>query len=113
MILSGFRPALFLGGSDMNERALHRSTDPDTSVEAAATVNVTKSEQRCYDYCKRHGNAGVTNSEAAAYLNLLPNTTSPRWRPMERKKIIMDSGQRRKNGAGRNEIVWVSTEAMR
>ena len=86
---------------------LHRTTDPDTSAEAANSIDPTKSEKRCYSLCAESGEKGITNSEAAAALNKLPNATSPRWRPLARKNLIVDSGERRKSlVTNRREIVW-------
>lgn len=95
--------------TENNGVGAYRTNDPDTSIEAAAAVNVTEAEKRCYDLCVNRGAHGVTNSEAANLLKVLPNATSPRWRPMARKCLVCDSSKRRRNTvSGRNEIVWVA-----
>jgi len=85
-----------------------RTTDPDTSHDAAAGVNVTAGEQENLELLDVAGVQGVTNSEASEMLGRLANAISPRWRPMVRKGLCRDSGLRRPNNvSGRKEIVWI------
>jgi hypothetical protein len=88
-----------------------RNTDPDTSHEAAWSVNATAMEELVFTIvlCFRldYSPPGVTTSEAVAISGKEWNSISPRFRPLARKCRIVDTGKRRKNPAtGRNQIVW-------
>lgn len=70
----------------------HKS-DPDTSHEAARSVNVPELESRVLQAIVVL--SGATSKEVAAYLEISPWSVSPRFRPLERKGLIEKTGERR------------------
>ena len=92
-----------------DDRAHARTTDPDTSHEAAAGVNVTKANQEVLDAL---GVTGPTTSDRVAdYLGKDLTLVSPRFAPLRRAGKIRDSGRRMPTTRGRkNAIVWELVE---
>lgn len=86
-----------------------RNTDPDTSKSAAADVTgqVANQVEKIVLAALRANPDGLTNHGIVQVTGLPWNTTSPRLRPLVRKKLICDSGLRR-SGEGSNKkcIVW-------
>lgn len=82
-----------------------RSTDPDTSVEAALSIKATELESRVLDAIMRRAD-GATSHEISESLHMSLVTVSPRLRPLVRKGLIEDSGERRVGESGRRSIVW-------
>lgn len=76
-----------------------RRSDPETSHAAAKGVNVKAMEAGVIGALIAHGPS--TSTEVAGYLNLGIQTVSPRFRPLTRKGLIEDSGDRRDRS-----IVW-------
>lgn len=81
-----------------------RSTDPQTSHDAAVTINMAALEQTVFDAISAAG--GLTTHELSERLSLSLVSVSPRMRPLCRKGKIMDSGERRAGSNGRKSIVW-------
>ena len=81
------------------ETALARASDPDTSHDAAASVNVARAEGRVLDCLRVMGKAN--NNEIAEYLACRVNASSPRIAPLCRKGLVRNSGLRRNR-----QIVW-------
>ncbi len=80
--------------------ALARSSDPDTSKDAAARVNVSKRERQVLDALKSLGDKATTREIAdRSGVELL--TVSPRLKPLEAKGLVRRTEARR-DGA----IVW-------
>ncbi len=73
--------------------ALASSTDPATSHEAAAGVQVQTIESRILAALRRE-RVGMTTHELARKLDLSLVTVSPRMRPLVNKGFIRDSGLR-------------------
>ena len=86
-------------------KMLVRTTDPDTSMDAAEKVDTTRLEQLVYEAIAKHPN-GCTSEEVMAHF---PNhgiqTISPRYAPLIRKGFIEDTGERRKAKNGRSQRV--------
>ena len=81
-----------------------RRSDPETSKEAARSVNTTMLEACVYGALKAHG--PMTSFEVADILRLSLVTVSPRLRPMTEKGLVEDSGLKRTGTSGRKQIVW-------
>jgi predicted ArsR family transcriptional regulator len=90
----------------MSGAALARSTDPSTSFEAAASVDVTRLEGVILDKLKRYAPPGATSYELAEALGLSLVTVSPRLRPLQKKGLVRDSGFRARGESGRLQIIW-------
>ncbi len=87
---------LFGGMIDRNgTEAYARKSDPDTSHEAAESVEPTKLEATVLDALQQFGKAGATAHELVAYLNMPWQTVSPRLAPLVRKGFAIDTGLRR------------------
>lgn len=87
--------------------AAARHTDPATSHEAAQSLTtqyVTEREWAVLDALKLFG--PCTIEEVTQHTGLSLVTVSPRFRPLVRKGMIADSGERRLNASGRKAIVW-------
>ena len=76
-----------------------RSSDPETSHDAAARVDVARAEGRVLDCLRVLGKAN--NNEIAEYLGCRVNASSPRIAPLCRKGLVRNSGERRDR-----QIVW-------
>jgi hypothetical protein len=85
-----------------------RSTDPDTSFESAHEIVAKLSylESMVFSSIARCGEDGATAFEVQSDTGLANETCTPRFAPLRRKGVIVDSGERRKGGTGRKQIVW-------
>lgn len=92
----------------LDGEARARNTDPATSHQAAAQVrgdDATRMEKLVFD-CLNEAPHGLTNHELVEATGLTWNTVTPRIRPMVRKGLVMDSGERRPGPTGKRCIVW-------
>lgn len=93
--------------SDDHEIGAYRYNDPDTSVEAAVSVDATRLEAIVLEAIRSCREKGATSSELVALTHMDWPTVTPRCRPLVRKGLIYDSGERRKGlWSNRNQIVW-------
>ena len=90
--------------------AYARNSDPETSHAAAASMapHLPALEVTMLELLRRAGSYGLTSYEMAAGYGLERVTVSPRFKPMERKGVIRDSGHRRQGPSGRMSIVWIA-----
>lgn len=86
-----------------------RRVDPQTSHDAAESVEANELESLVLDDIRAQGRYGATPGETAFRLKIEKNTISPRHAPLRRKGFIFDSGIRRPNPTGRSGQVWVSS----
>jgi hypothetical protein len=84
--------------------AYARSTDPQTSRDAADSLKMTELETSVYTALARTD--GATCSELGAMMQLPRDSISPRMPPLLRKGHIVDSGLRRPGPSRRQQIVW-------
>lgn len=82
---------------------LFRKTDPDTSKAAAKTV-VTNMETVVLEAIKAFPD-GCIADDVVAHLQMRWDTVTPRFAPLLRKKLIIDTGERRKGASGRSQRV--------
>lgn len=92
----------------MDETALYRNADPDTSMLAAHSVKVTFLEELVLNWLIKRGERGGTTEEISVSLNIPRVTISPRLKPLEKKNLVVATEERRKGASGRTSIVWVS-----
>jgi hypothetical protein len=86
---------------------LYRTTDPDTSREAAEQTNVKLCQNRVLDVIRSYGSEGCILDELK---NDLPNMSpSQRMCELERDGKIVYIGKR-KGRLGRNQRIAVATE---
>jgi hypothetical protein len=89
--------------------AYARSTDPDTSHEAAASVRgavANHREQMVIDSLFELGpstaNEVVEHLGGGAYYQSI----TPRFKPLEKKGLIRRTGEKRSNPGGRQAEIW-------
>jgi hypothetical protein len=84
----------------------YRKNDPDTSKEAAKSIT-TDLEQVVLD-CLKTFPDGATMDQIVDALGMPAVSVSPRFAPLLRKKLIIDTGERRKGLSGRSQRVLKS-----
>ena len=80
----------------------------DTSREAGESISLVVGTLRheVYTAIMHSGERGMTTSELAAGLNKPYSGIQPRTSELRKHNYIFDSGERRSNAYGNNEIVW-------
>jgi predicted transcriptional regulator len=91
------------GGGEMSDYGSSRSTDPDTSHDAAKFDTSFLQQQVLFTLLKE---GPLTSEEVSELLHINIVSISPRFKPLLNKGLIMDTGQRRKNRSGRSAILW-------
>ena len=84
--------------------AYARASDPETSHDAAKSVESNRLQTICLKAIRTASN-GLTTEELAEVTNLPLVTVSPRMRPLAEMGLIYE-GSKRKNRSGRWAIVW-------
>lgn len=93
-----------LFGTDPHK--LVRRDDPDTSHESAYAVDTTKLEQKVFDVIDSYGQAGCISDEVRTHFVGYPySSITARYKALLDKKLIEDTGFRRKGDSGRNQRV--------
>ena len=85
--------------------AFARKTDPQTSKEAAKTVDVNKMEQLVLDVIKSFPNGCISQDVESALAQYRASSITPRYRPLMKKGLIVDTGEKRPGFSGRNQRV--------
>lgn len=88
---------------------LHRSSDPDTSVEAAYQIFpwATYIQKRIIKYAIERGADGFTDEDLSTHFDNHTSTLRSRRAELSHHKVIVDSGLRSILKSGRRGIVWV------
>lgn len=86
--------------------AMARTEDPQTSQDAAASVNVQQQEDWIEKLLRQAGDDGLTTAEMGELTGRTRDSFSPRMKPMERKGVVVRTGKRRNSPAGRPCTVW-------
>jgi predicted transcriptional regulator len=86
------------------ETGAYRKEDPDTSVKAAISLNASRLEGLVHEILRVSGD-GLTSHEIAGGLSMNLVTVSPRLRPLVRKGLVRDSGNKRQTPSGRYAII--------
>jgi hypothetical protein len=85
---------------------LVRTHDPDTSHEAAHSVDTTRLEGLVYETISRFGPQGCISDEVRAlYPNYPYSSITARYRALLDKGFIVDTGLRRNGVSGRSQRV--------
>jgi predicted ArsR family transcriptional regulator len=92
------------------ERGRARRSDPDTSKKSASSTPVADLEARVLR-ALRLSRDGMTTHELAWLLKIDLVSVSPRMRPLVKKNLVQDSGERRRGDSGRASIVWKAISA--
>jgi spore coat protein CotH len=83
-----------------------------TSIEAADAIAPTVSRLQAITLAaiQAAGRAGLSTNEIATELECSRDSIQPRTSELKARKLIADSGQRRRNPNGKRAIVWVAAE---
>jgi len=81
-----------------------RRSDPETSREAAQSIDANSIEGRVYQYLIDHGPAIL--DDLASGMKLDKVTVSPRLKPLERAGMVV-RGQTRPGRSGRPQTTWI------
>lgn len=84
------------------------ATDTSLAAFAAILPSLNNLQLEVLGEVQRHGDYGCTPFEAIQNTGMLDYTLRPRITELRKRGLIVDSGQRRKNVRGRNEIVFVA-----
>jgi hypothetical protein len=82
-----------------------RTTDPDTSMDAAEKVDSTKLEQQVYEVIAKYPDGCISEEVMTHFPNHGVQTISPRFAPLIRKGFIEDTGERRRASTGHTQRV--------
>jgi hypothetical protein len=82
-----------------------RNTDPDTSHQAASSVDASKLEALVYEVIAKHPNGCIADDVEAELVYLRSHSITPRFAPLMRKGFIYDTGERRRASSGRPQRV--------
>lgn len=84
----------------------HRGVD--TSVEAAKDIapHTGRLQSLVLAAIRDAGAYGRTTNEIADHLEISRDSIQPRTSELRKNRVIVDSGQRRKNANGKSAIVW-------
>lgn len=94
-------------------KKLARSNDPDTSKDAASSVDSTKLEAMVYEAISRFGEAGCISDEIRDLFPDMPySSVTARYRALLDKGFIIDTGARKPGKSGRSQRVMKATNAI-
>jgi hypothetical protein len=85
-----------------------RSTDPETSQDAAMAFDAESLVARCHTLLLEAGTLGMTSSEMAGAIGLSRDSISPRLPALREIHGVMDSGQKRNR-----QTVWIAGSSVR
>jgi hypothetical protein len=86
-------------------KTMVRTTDPDTSMNAAEKVDSTKLEQQVYEVIAKYPDGCISEEVMTHFPNHGVQTISPRFAPLIRKGFIEDTGERRRASTGHTQRV--------
>lgn len=84
---------------------LARNTDPDTSHDAAESIDTTALEQIVYEVIKQFPNGCIGDDVVKMLPEFGIQTISPRYAPLIRKGWVVDTGEKRQARSGRSQRV--------
>lgn len=79
-----------------NAYKMVRTTDPDTSVDAAINLDVTKLEKIVLDAIAMFGRFGATMDEIDQFLSIRTSSITPRFKPLIDKGLVTVDGRTKK-----------------
>ena len=82
-----------------------RLTDPETSVDAALSIDATKMEQVVLDVIKSFPNGCICQDIESALPHIRTSSISPRIKPLVKNGLIVETGEKRPGFSGRNQKV--------
>lgn len=91
--------------SSMVNKGLARVTDPETSKEAAQSVDANNMEQIVLDAIKSFPHGCISQDVESVLPQYRASSITPRYRPLMKKGLIVDTGEKRPGFSGRNQRV--------
>jgi len=91
--------------TQMVNKGLARNTDPETSKEAAQSVNATSLEQIVLDVIKRYPNGCISQDVEFQLSEYRLSSITPRYNQLIKKGLVIDTGEKRPGFSGRNQRV--------
>lgn len=88
----------------------HHNAPTGTSEVAAARIagGAAALRSRILTYIVARGSEGATDDEGETALGIKCQTYTPRRGELVRDRLVIDSGQRRPTGSGRQAAVWIA-----
>ena len=83
----------------------YRWSDPDTSIEAAESIDATRLEGIVLATLAQHP-AGLTSEEIADDNSIRLASITPRMAPLERKELVVRTDEKRPGASGRDRYVY-------
>ena len=95
-------------------RGLARSSDPDTSHVAAAKISAARLEEMVYEKIRSFGSAGCAADDVVQLMpDIKSNSITPRFAPLIKKGLVVDSGRRKRISSGSTQRVLVASSFVR
>lgn len=88
-----------------NPKQMARTEDPDTSKEAAETVQSAHLEKLVYEVIKEFSDGCTSEDVERALYQYRSHSITPRFAPLLRKGLIVDTGFRKRGASGRSQRV--------
>ena len=93
-----------------NPHTLHRSDGPDTSTDAAYSIDPTRLEKLVYKVIFGFGKSGCISDEVRERLpHLSYSSVTARYRKLLDRHHITDTGLRRPGNSGRSQRVMAAS----
>lgn len=89
---------------------LARGSDPDTSHAAAGSVDATEMEARVLAAIRKFPEGCIGDQIERELPSLRIWSISPRIKPLIKKGLVVDTGQRRPGASGRGQRVVIASE---
>lgn len=89
----------------MQNQALARHTDPSTSHEAAASFDPTYLESVVLEAIRKFPEGATQDDILGALPDVSHSSITPRFRPLLRKGLIEETGDKRKGKSGSRQRV--------
>lgn len=94
-------------------RKLVRNGDPDTSHDAAKSVDTSRLEAMVCDAIARYGEAGCISDQIRSLFPNMPySSVTARYKALMDKGMIIDTGKRKPGASGRGQRVMRISSAV-
>lgn len=84
---------------------LARTDSPDTSIEAAQTVDTSRLERVVYETIKQFPNGCISDEVRAMFPHYPYSSITARYKALMDKGFVEDTGERKPGRSGRNQRV--------
>ncbi|MCR5872250.1 MULTISPECIES: hypothetical protein [unclassified Sphingomonas] len=92
------------------DRPGHRGIDTSVFAAEAIAPDLGRLQRTVLHAVRAAGRSGATTEELAAILDIDRGSVQPRTSELRSKRLIADSGLRRRNSNGKRAIVWTLPE---